>query len=224
LWAEPVIALRSARGGQPLAGLPSRPADDPAARDQGIQFKQVTISGREAGRVAWTLRANKVAVARAQDRMVFEGGVTFDRMRTPPPATSSSRVRGGARPRPAAPPTRSVAAPRPAFSVRAERAEVNGQQNHFLFSGSPVTARLLKPDGRTVAGMLTSPSASGSATYNQSGRTLRLAGTAVTGTFGDLKVKAAQVDWIEDTNVIRCAGTVRATHSTGRNERQRPVR
>lgn len=192
------LALRYAGGYRPLAGLGPAPSGDPAGRDQGIRFRKVSLSGREAGQVSWTLEAGQVEVARTQDRMVFGGGVTFDKM----------RVRRS--------PAASAAGPlKRTFTVKAGRVEVNGRQDHFVFSGAPVSARLWKPDGATTAATLTGPMASGSATYSQSGRTLRLSGAAVTGAFGDLRIEARQVDWAEDTNRVRCNGAVRATHPHG---------
>lgn len=192
------LALRFARGYRPLAGLSPVPAFEDGANQPALRFGRITVSGRERGSAAWRVRAGGVEMTRERDRLVFTGGVTFDKLRP-------------------APAGKKIAPPRTAWTLAARTAEVTGAQRgenaNFSFSGGDLRARLLKTDGKTVAATLASPGAS--ATYANQWRTLRLTGRPVVGNVGDLRIEAGIVDWTEDSHQVRCSGPVRATHPRG---------
>lgn len=191
------LALRFARGYRPLAGLSPVPPDADEFRQPALRFGKITVSGRERGRHAWRLRAGGVELTRAQDRLVFVGGVSFDKLRPAPSREKAGRAF--------------------AWTLSARAAEVTGAQTgenaNFSFSGGDLRARLFKADGKTVAATLSSPGAT--ATYANKWRTLRLSGRPVVGNVGDLRVEADTVDWTEDSRQVRCSGPVRATHPRG---------
>lgn len=70
-----ILALRTARGYRPLAGLPGG-GSSLLPGDIGLRLEKLTVVGRDRGRSVWIVRAGRVETTRDRNRILFFGGIT----------------------------------------------------------------------------------------------------------------------------------------------------